>query len=106
VQWPLSLVISRKALTKYQLIFRFLFHCKHVDRQLSGAWQVHQGLRKLDMQGTTVSVSSLLCRNMLKFINSLLHYLTFEASFTPPQETADFILSLLCLPALGTLIYS
>ncbi|KAL6966183.1 hypothetical protein U1Q18_031961 [Sarracenia purpurea var. burkii] len=28
VQWPLSLVISRKALTKYQLIFRFLFHCK------------------------------------------------------------------------------
>ncbi|XP_006348193.1 gamma-tubulin complex component 2 [Solanum tuberosum] len=78
VRWPLSLVISRKALTKYQLIFRFLFHCKHVDRQLSGAWQVHQGLRKLDMQGTTVSVSSLLCRNMLKFINSLLHYLTFE----------------------------
>ncbi|KAK6911764.1 Gamma tubulin complex component, C-terminal [Dillenia turbinata] len=44
VQWPLSLVISRKALTKYQLIFRFLFHCKHVDRQLSGAWQVHQVL--------------------------------------------------------------
>ncbi|KAJ8545052.1 hypothetical protein K7X08_017635 [Anisodus acutangulus] len=78
VRWPLSLVISRKALTKYQLIFRFLFHCKHVDRQLSGAWQVHQGLRKLDMQRTTVSVSSLLCRNMLKFINSLLHYLTFE----------------------------
>uniref|UniRef100_M1BQS8 Gamma-tubulin complex component n=1 Tax=Solanum tuberosum TaxID=4113 RepID=M1BQS8_SOLTU len=88
VRWPLSLVISRKALTKYQLIFRFLFHCKHVDRQLSGAWQVHQGLRKLDMQGTTVSVSSLLCRNMLKFINSLLHYLTFEASSTPSQGTA------------------
>ncbi|KAF5948218.1 hypothetical protein HYC85_014175 [Camellia sinensis] len=40
VHWPLSLVISRKALTKYQLIFRFLFHCKHVDRQLCGAWQV------------------------------------------------------------------
>ncbi|GFZ14546.1 Spc97 / Spc98 family of spindle pole body (SBP) component [Actinidia rufa] len=44
VQWPLSLVISRKALTKYQLIFCFLFHCKHVDRQLCGAWQVHQVL--------------------------------------------------------------
>ncbi|PHT90942.1 Gamma-tubulin complex component 2 [Capsicum annuum] len=88
VRWPLSLVISRKALTKYQLIFRFLFHCKHVDRQLSGAWQVHQGLRKLDMQGTTVSVSSLLCRNMLKFINSLLHYLTFEASFIPSLGSA------------------
>ncbi|PHU26718.1 Gamma-tubulin complex component 2 [Capsicum chinense] len=93
VRWPLSLVISRKALTKYQLIFRFLFHCKHVDRQLSGAWQVHQGLRKLDMQGTTVSVSSLLCRNMLKFINSLLHYLTFEASFIPSLGSAVPIFS-------------
>lgn len=78
VHWPLSLVISKKALTKYQLIFRLLFHCKHVNRQLCSAWQLHQGLRRLDMQGIAISVSSLLCRNMLKFINSLLHYLTFE----------------------------
>lgn len=78
VQWPLSLVISRKALTKYQLIFRFLFHCKHVNRQLCAAWQVHQGVRRLDMQGIVISVSSLLCRSMLRFINSLVHYLTFE----------------------------
>ncbi|XP_043721801.1 gamma-tubulin complex component 2 isoform X1 [Telopea speciosissima] len=78
VQWPLSLVISRKALTKYQLIFRFLFHCKHVDRQLCGAWQVHQGVRALYTRGTVISRSSVLCRSMLKFINSLLNYLTFE----------------------------
>ncbi|KAJ8753043.1 hypothetical protein K2173_011811 [Erythroxylum novogranatense] len=78
VQWPLSIVISRKALAKYQLIFRFLFHCKHVDRHLCGAWQVHQGVRALNMHGTAISRSSLLCRSMLKFINSLLHYLTFE----------------------------
>ncbi|XP_024028302.1 gamma-tubulin complex component 2 [Morus notabilis] len=78
VRWPLSIVISRKALAKYQLIFRFLFHCKHVDRQLCGAWQVHQGIRTLKMRGTAISRSSLLCRSMLKFINSLLHYLTFE----------------------------
>lgn len=78
VQWPLSLVISRKALTKYQLIFRFLFHCKHVHRQLCAAWQLHQGARARDMHGTAISTSSILCRNMLKFVNSLLHYLTFE----------------------------
>ncbi|GAB4835355.1 Gamma-tubulin complex component 2 [Ancistrocladus abbreviatus] len=78
VQWPLSLVISRKALTKYQLIFRFLFHCKHVNRQLCGAWQVHQGVRAANMRGTPIARSSLLCRSMLKFVNSLLHYLTFE----------------------------
>ncbi|XP_047338918.1 gamma-tubulin complex component 2 [Impatiens glandulifera] len=78
VHWPLSLVISRKALTKYQLIFRLIFHCKHVDRQLCGAWQAHQGVRALNIKGTAISRSSLLCRSMLKFINSLLHYLTFE----------------------------
>ncbi|KAG4940712.1 hypothetical protein AAZX31_16G076400 [Glycine max] len=78
VHWPLSIVLSRKALTKYQLLFRFLFHCKHVDRQLCGAWQVHQGVRALNTSGTAISRSSLLCRSMLKFINSLLHYLTFE----------------------------
>ncbi|XWS57244.1 hypothetical protein CRYUN_Cryun09bG0157700 [Craigia yunnanensis] len=78
IQWPLSIVISRKALTKYQLIFRFLFHCKHVERQLCGAWQMHQGVRALNTRGTAISRSSLLCRSMLRFINSLLHYLTFE----------------------------
>ncbi|KAI4369623.1 hypothetical protein MLD38_018046 [Melastoma candidum] len=78
VNWPLSIVISKKSLTKYQLIFRFLFHCKHVERQLCGAWQVHQGVRALNVSGTAISRSSLLCRSMLKFINSLLHYLTFE----------------------------
>lgn len=78
VPWPLSLVISRKALTKYQLIFRFLFHCKHVNRQLCVAWQLHQGFRAINTMGTPISRSSILCRSMLKFINSLLHYLTFE----------------------------
>ncbi|KAH0462098.1 hypothetical protein IEQ34_009673 [Dendrobium chrysotoxum] len=78
VQWPLSLVISRKALTKYQLIFQLLFRCKHVERQLCLAWQVHQGFRSCNILGTTILRSSSLCRSMLKFINSLLHYLTFE----------------------------
>ncbi|XP_010549777.1 PREDICTED: gamma-tubulin complex component 2 [Tarenaya hassleriana] len=78
VQWPLSIVISNKALSKYQLIFSFLFHCKHVERQLCGAWQTHQGIRSLNSKGTAIPRSSLLCRSMLKFISSLLHYLTFE----------------------------
>ncbi|XP_078447236.1 spc97 / Spc98 family of spindle pole body (SBP) component [Wolffia australiana] len=78
VQWPLSIIISRKVLAKYQLIFRFLFHCKHVSRQLCVAWQVHQGARALCTAGTAISRSSVLCRSMLKFINSVMHYLTFD----------------------------
>ncbi|CAH8381024.1 unnamed protein product [Eruca vesicaria subsp. sativa] len=78
VQWPLSIVVSKKALSKYQLIFRFLFHCKHVERQLCGAWQMHQGIQSMNCNGTAIRRSSLLCRSMLKFISSLLHFLTFE----------------------------
>jgi len=78
VQWPLSLLISRKALTKYQLIFRLLFHCKHVSHQLCAAWQIQQVFRSVKILGTPILRSSILCRSMLKFVNSLLHYLTFE----------------------------
>ena len=38
VKWPLSLVISRKALFKYQMLFRHIFHCKLVERQLCATW--------------------------------------------------------------------
>ncbi|XP_058071510.1 gamma-tubulin complex component 2-like isoform X10 [Magnolia sinica] len=36
------------------------------------------GVRAFNKLGTAISRSSVLCRSMLKFINSLLHYLTFE----------------------------
>ncbi|KAA8581260.1 hypothetical protein FQN60_002841 [Etheostoma spectabile] len=29
VKWPLSLIINRKALTRYQMLFRHIFYCKH-----------------------------------------------------------------------------
>ncbi|KAF2579746.1 hypothetical protein F2Q68_00000595 [Brassica cretica] len=38
------------------------------------------GIRSMNSNGTAIRRSSLLCRSMLKFISSLLHYLTFEAS--------------------------
>lgn len=28
----------RKALTRYQMLFRHLFYCKHVERRLCGVW--------------------------------------------------------------------
>ncbi|KAH7420640.1 hypothetical protein KP509_13G015300 [Ceratopteris richardii] len=78
VQWPLTLVISRKALMKYQLIFRLLFHCKHVERQLCGTWQVHQATRGLRFIGTSMPRSYVLCQRMLHFTQTFVHYLTFE----------------------------
>ncbi|KAG6545232.1 hypothetical protein Mapa_013344 [Marchantia paleacea] len=78
VPWPLSLVVSRRALTKYQLIFRHLFHFKHVERQLCMTWQAHQATRRLGFVGTAISRSYVLCQRMLHFMQSIEHYLTFE----------------------------
>ncbi|RKP11111.1 gamma-tubulin complex component protein, partial [Thamnocephalis sphaerospora] len=41
VSFPLSLIISRRAITKYQLLFRHLFQVKHVERLLCHVWQEH-----------------------------------------------------------------
>ena len=45
VGWPCSLVISKNAMIKYQLLFRHLFHCKHVERQLSASWLAQQATK-------------------------------------------------------------
>jgi len=41
VQWPLTLVISKKAINKYQLIFRHLLFQKYVETSLEKAWSIH-----------------------------------------------------------------
>ncbi|TPX69796.1 hypothetical protein SpCBS45565_g02217 [Spizellomyces sp. 'palustris'] len=41
VPFPTSLIINKKVLVKYQVIFRHLFQCKYIERQLGDAWR-HQ----------------------------------------------------------------
>ncbi|XP_014475537.1 PREDICTED: gamma-tubulin complex component 2-like isoform X2 [Dinoponera quadriceps] len=38
VKWPVSLIINRKAIACYQMLFRHLFFCKHVERLLGRVW--------------------------------------------------------------------
>jgi len=38
VPFPLSLVLSRKTVLRYQLLFRFLTHLKHIEQCLSQIW--------------------------------------------------------------------
>jgi len=41
VPFPISLVISRVTLTRYQLLFRYLLSLRHVETQLTGCWVEH-----------------------------------------------------------------
>lgn len=90
VQWPLSLIISKRAITKYQLLFRHFFYTKYVEHQLHQAWLLQQGtkglnFKRLQMVGsnndTGVSVMRkfyLLRQRMLHFLENYIHYMLYE----------------------------
>lgn len=77
VRWPLTLIVSRKALTKYQLIFRHLFYCKYVERQLSNTWILHQSTKDLGLHKVFLS-SYCLRQRMLHFVKNYVYYMTVE----------------------------
>ncbi|RUS20820.1 Spc98 family-domain-containing protein [Endogone sp. FLAS-F59071] len=83
VAFPLSLVISRKALTKYQLLFRHLLYLKHVESLLSDTWIDHKnpiwrrssGIGELDRFKFRVFA---LRNRMLVFVQQFAYYVTSE----------------------------
>lgn len=84
VKFPLSLVISRKTILLYQLIFRFLLHLKHVEQALSTMWaeQMTHPWRcpmpkRPEFSGWRLRVCLLRAR-MLAFVQQVLAFITFE----------------------------
>ena len=84
VKFPLSLVISRKTILRYQLLFRFLLHLKHVEQALSNMW-VEQKTTPWrcsvpdhpEFVGWRLRVCLLRAR-MLAFVQQILAFVTFE----------------------------
>ncbi|CAN0140361.1 unnamed protein product, partial [Ectocarpus sp. 4 AP-2014] len=78
VGWPVSLVLSKKSLTKYQLLFRHLFFAKHVQRLLSkDSWREHQDTKELELKGLMMA-SYQLRHRMLHFMQNLVYYMMVE----------------------------
>ena len=77
VKWPLSLVLSKKALTKYQLIFRHLFSIKHIESIIMESWMDLQILRELNL-GPVFSPYFALRHQMLVFILAIQYFMMIE----------------------------
>ena len=88
VGWPLSLVLSKHAITKYQLLFRHLFHCKHVERQLSASWLSQQEPKQLYGVTKAFTASFGLRQRMLHFLFNIQHYMMFEVREPSPHPVA------------------
>jgi gamma-tubulin complex component 2 len=84
VPFPLSLVVSRKAILRYQLLFRFILHLKHIEQCLAQMW--------IDQKSPTWKVSvdwhpdlekwrrrvTVLRARMLAVVQQILGYATTE----------------------------
>ncbi|KAF7725246.1 hypothetical protein EC973_000334 [Apophysomyces ossiformis] len=83
VTFPLSLVISRRALTKYQLLFRHLLHLKHVEELLCETWLDQKDLiwrkRSLNPDVERLKFRFFTLRShMLAFVQQFAYYVTNE----------------------------
>lgn len=80
VRWPVSLVLNRKALTRYQMLSRHLFYSKHVERQLCNIWLKDKGAKGWcnGGVGSLRAKAYALRQRMLNFVQNLEYYAMYE----------------------------
>ncbi|XP_069609154.1 gamma-tubulin complex component 2 isoform X1 [Ranitomeya imitator] len=79
VKWPLSLIINRKALTRYQMLFRHLFYCKHVERLLCNVWISNKAAKRFSLHSAKWFAAAFTLRQrMLNFVQNIQYYMMFE----------------------------
>lgn len=75
LSWPLNLIVSEMDIIKYQFIFRYLFYCKHVERELEVCWSYHsQAKGPLRLMPNSFVRSFALRNRMMQFIRNMLYY--------------------------------
>lgn len=78
VGWPLSIILSKRAITKYQLLSRLLFFCKYIELILLECWKDHQNLKEMNGLRHVMNSSYSLRHRMLHFIQNFVYYMTNE----------------------------
>ena len=84
VPFPLSLVVSRVTLTRYQLLFRYLLSLRHLETLLIGAWTDHSKVTSWRHRSSNSRIERAkrkawtLRARMLIFVQQLVYYCTAE----------------------------
>jgi gamma-tubulin complex component 2 len=84
VPFPLSLVVSRVTLTRYQLLFRYLLSLRHLETSLIHAWTDHSKVLTWRHRGSNPRIERAkrkawtLRARMLNFVQQLIYYSTAE----------------------------
>lgn len=79
VRWPLSIVLNQLTISKYQLIFRQLFYCKHVENYLCRVWIANKNAKKFDQSTSELyRLAFTLRQRMMNAIQNLEYYMMIE----------------------------
>lgn len=81
IQWPVSLILNSLAESQYQMLFRLLFNCKHVERQLYKSWTLcsHKAIIKFETRhAETLRFIFSLRQRMIYAIQNLEYYMMIE----------------------------
>nr|NP_001162798.1 Gamma-tubulin ring protein 84, isoform E [Drosophila melanogaster]ACZ95332.1 Gamma-tubulin ring protein 84, isoform E [Drosophila melanogaster] len=79
VKWPCSLVLNHISISKYQMLFRQLFYCKHVERQLCKIWKENSIARQFEPQAASLYRAAFTLRQrMMNAIQNLEYYMMIE----------------------------
>ncbi|KAI9054713.1 hypothetical protein LZ554_001864 [Drepanopeziza brunnea f. sp. 'monogermtubi'] len=84
VPFPVSLVISRKTVWRYQALFRYLLSLRHLEQQLISCWQTHNRSASWAHKSSNSTVEMwkrrvfTLRARMLVFVQQLLYFCTAE----------------------------
>jgi gamma-tubulin complex component 2 len=84
VPFPVSLVISRKTVWRYQALFRYLLSLRYLEQQLVACWQTHNRAASWSHKSSNKDVEMwkrrvfTLRARMLVFVQQLLYFCTAE----------------------------
>lgn len=79
-KWPVSIVLNQSAITKYQMIFRLLYFCKHVERVLCRLWIENISKAKTSDYNEKYIFRSahILCKRMIQAVQNIEYYTMVE----------------------------
>ncbi|KAI5738969.1 hypothetical protein M8J77_013337 [Diaphorina citri] len=115
VEWPLSLIFNQKIIGCYQMLFRHLLLCKHVERQLCNVWLCHKSVKTESKSARESYLKSFALRQQMLFcIQNLEYYMmeeVIESNYTHFIKSLNEALlrtlisiSMVCLFSLGSVL--
>lgn len=76
--WPVSIVLNQIAISKYQMLFRLLYYCKHVERQLYKLWIGNKNKSEVTKNKYMNRSAHSLCQKMMNAIQNIEYYMMVE----------------------------